>query len=213
MGAPRANHPQPKNIGSLKTIIVAILWEGAGVLSCSPPFSCYACFSVCSEPLTGWPEWPQFKFRTLRVGLEFVGVISRNTKGTGKTWGPGLWYSHGQMFPVGSREYQDPLPSLQGGAHSGWGTDLEARGGGGGGRGIPVVLGVGVVFFSRGPERGSSTTTPAPWFSRPPSSLLTLVIGLQWRQLFRGLPNYCLITLKRRFHTFVASQLLKLSFL
>ena len=78
---------------------------------------------------------------------------------------------------------------------TGWGRDLEVRGGGvrdipavlgGGGRGIPVARGGvvvlpwpgGVSWYSRGSGRAAlSTTTPAPWFSRPPSSLLNLKVG------------------------------------
>ena len=69
---------------------------------------------------------------------------------------------------------------------AGWGRDLEVRGGGG--CGIPVAMrgrGRGIAVAGRG-RRGipvvlagqlcrGNTTTPAPWFSRPPSSLLILL--------------------------------------
>ena len=55
--------------------------------------------------------------------------------------------------------------------------------GGGGGRGIPVVLG------GKRSARGN-TTTPAPWFSRPPSSLLKL--NTPWKE---RLPQHALFVL------------------
>ena len=58
--------------------------------------------------------------------------------------------------------------------HSRWGRDLEVRGGGV--VVFPQSLGGGgswhARFWGASSARGN-TTTPAPWFSRPPSSLLT----------------------------------------
>ena len=54
--------------------------------------------------------------------------------------------------PQGHENTTTPPP------HSGWGRDLEVRGGGG--RGIPVVLGVG-SWYSRGPGGGGGS-----WYSR-----------------------------------------------
>ena len=65
--------------------------------------------------------------------------------------------------PLLTREYHDTPPQDRGNTTTSPPSPPNLCRPGGGGRGIPVVLGTSA--------RGN-TTTPAPWFSRPPSSLL-----------------------------------------